>query len=45
MNLSGFAVQRTAAFHGLGLLVPFLFYHFRKPSWKQPATEAEVSAS
>src|SRR6478752_145481 len=30
---------------GLGLLVPFLFYHFRKPSWKQPATEAEVSAS
>ena len=27
---------------GLGLLVPFLFYHFRKPSWKQPAVE-EVS--
>ncbi len=22
---------------GLGLLVPFLFYRFRKPSWKQPA--------
>src|SRR3954447_13725831 len=21
---------------GLGLLVPFLFYHFRKPSWRQP---------
>ncbi len=21
---------------GLGLLVPFLFYRFRKPSWKQP---------
>ena len=20
---------------GLGLLVPFLFYRFRKPSWKQ----------
>ena len=27
---------------GLGLLVPFLFYHFRKPSWKQPQI-AEVS--
>ena len=24
---------------GLGLLVPFLFYRFRKPSWKQPETE------
>ncbi|GAA3214232.1 APC family permease [Microbacterium terregens] len=22
---------------GLGLLVPFLFYRFRKPSWKQPS--------
>ncbi|MGK3952625.1 APC family permease [Microbacterium sp. I2] len=22
---------------GLGILVPFLFYRFRKPSWKQPA--------
>jgi amino acid transporter len=29
---------------GLGLLVPFLFYHFRKPSWRQPETEAEVAA-
>ncbi len=29
---------------GLGLLVPYLFYHFRKPSWKQPQLE-EVSAS
>jgi amino acid transporter len=29
---------------GLGLLVPFLFYRFRKPSWKQPGN-AEVSAS
>src|SRR3954449_7590674 len=29
---------------GLGLLVPFLFYHFRKPSWKQPEPEA-VTAS
>ncbi|MGX5772666.1 APC family permease [Microbacterium trichothecenolyticum] len=25
---------------GLGLLVPFLFYRFRKPSWKQPAQTA-----
>src|SRR6187200_3578616 len=24
---------------GLGLLVPFLFYKLRKPSWKQPGTE------
>ena len=24
---------------GLGLLVPFLFYKLRKPSWKQPAQE------
>jgi amino acid transporter len=34
---------------GLGLLVPWLFYRFRKPSWKQPEaaaqTEAEVSGS
>lgn len=34
---------------GLGLLVPWLFYRFRKPSWKQPdaaaQTEAEVSGS
>ena len=29
---------------GLGLLVPFLFYRFRKPSWKQPE-QAEVSPS
>ena len=29
---------------GLGLLVPFLFYRFRKPSWKQPITE-EVAES
>src|SRR5262245_17236417 len=29
---------------GLGLLVPFLFYRLRKPSWKQPSTE-EVAAS
>ena len=29
---------------GLGLLVPFLFYRFRRPSWKQPAN-AEVSES
>src|SRR6478736_214706 len=28
---------------GLGLLVPYLFYKLRKPSWKQPETE-EVSA-
>jgi amino acid transporter len=29
---------------GLGLLVPFLFYRLRKPSWKQPET-SEVAAS
>ncbi|KAF2413964.1 amino acid:proton antiporter [Microbacterium sp. B35-04] len=29
---------------GLGLLVPFLFYRFRKPSWKQPA-HVEASES
>ena len=29
---------------GLGLLVPFLFYRFRKPSWKQPEPE-EVTPS
>ena len=29
---------------GLGLLVPFLFYKFRKPSWKQPEP-AEAPAS
>lgn len=23
---------------GLGLLVPYLFFHFRKPSWKLPDT-------
>jgi hypothetical protein len=35
---------------GLGLLVPFLFYRLRKPSWRQPdgagdADDAEVAAS
>ncbi|MCP2366897.1 amino acid transporter [Agromyces flavus] len=34
---------------GLGLLVPWLFYRFRKPSWKQPdastETETEVAES
>jgi putative glutamate/gamma-aminobutyrate antiporter len=32
---------------GLGLLVPYLFYRFRKPSWKQPepSVETEESAS
>jgi glutamate:GABA antiporter len=29
---------------GLGLLVPFLFYRFRKPSWKQ-SSGAEVAGS
>jgi amino acid transporter len=29
---------------GLGLLVPFLFYRLRKPSWKQPEQQ-EVSSS
>jgi amino acid transporter len=29
---------------GLGLLVPFLFYKLRKPSWKRPETE-EVTVS
>ena len=29
---------------GLGLLVPFLFYRFRKPSWKQAEGAEEVSA-
>ena len=29
---------------GLGLLVPYLFYKLRKPSWKQPE-EAEVIPS
>jgi amino acid transporter len=29
---------------GLGLLVPYLFYRFRKPTWKQPEA-AEVQAS
>ena len=29
---------------GLGLLVPFIFYKMRKPSWKQPEPE-EVIAS
>ena len=32
---------------GLGLLVPFLFYKFRKPSWKQPdaATDADTEVA
>lgn len=31
---------------GLGLLVPFLFYRFRKPSWRQdPTVTEEVSPS
>ncbi|HET9562134.1 MAG TPA: amino acid permease, partial [Propionibacteriaceae bacterium] len=41
-----FAIVAAGAL-GLGLLVPFLFYRFRKPSWKQPEQpeEAEVSPS
>ena len=38
-----FAIVAAGAL-GLGLLVPFLFYRFRKPSWKQPE-QAEVSPS
>jgi amino acid transporter len=30
---------------GLGLLVPFLFYKLRKPSWKQAPEEQEVNPS
>ena len=26
---------------GLGLLIPWLFYRFRKPSWKRPDAAAE----
>ena len=29
---------------GLGLLVPFLFYRLRKPSWKQPAAAEGVES-
>ena len=29
---------------GLGLLVPFLFYRFRKPSWRQPEPEAVTTS-
>jgi amino acid transporter len=29
---------------GLGLLVPYLFYRFRKPSWKQPANAEAVES-
>ena len=29
---------------GLGLLVPFLFYRLRKPSWRQPDDAPEVAA-
>ena len=35
----------TKGIAGLGLLVPFLFYRLRKPSWKQPEAAAEVSQS
>jgi amino acid transporter len=28
---------------GLGLLVPYLFYRFRKPSWKQPEPAGEAA--
>ncbi|GIM95953.1 APC family permease [Paractinoplanes toevensis] len=30
---------------GLGLLVPYLFFRFRKPSWKTAQPEEEVAAS
>jgi glutamate:GABA antiporter len=29
---------------GLGLLIPYLFYRFRKPSWKQPEATEEAPA-
>ena len=30
---------------GTGLLVPFLFYKFRKPSWKLPDQEAQTEVT
>ena len=30
---------------GLGLLVPFIFYRLRKPSWRQPEPQGEVATS
>ncbi|MEV0768647.1 APC family permease [Nocardia salmonicida] len=46
-NAGTYFVIVAAGALGLGLLVPFLFYRLRKPSWKQPepSQQAEGSAS
>jgi len=43
-NVGVYTVIVAGGALGLGLLVPYLFYRFRKPTWKQPDT-AEVQAS
>jgi len=43
-NTAVYLIIVAAGALGLGLLVPFLFYRFRKPSWKQPEP-TEVSQS
>ena len=43
-NVGVYIVIVASGALGLGLLVPYLFYRFRKPTWKQPDT-AEVQAS
>ncbi|GAA4547446.1 APC family permease [Amycolatopsis samaneae] len=42
-NVGAYVVVVAGGALGLGLLVPFLFYQFRKQSWKQPAPEEATS--
>ncbi|MGW5309587.1 APC family permease [Nocardia thailandica] len=44
-NAGMYFVIVAAGALGLGLLVPFLFYRLRKPSWRQPDPSAPVEGS
>ncbi|QFU88947.1 Glutamate/gamma-aminobutyrate antiporter [Amycolatopsis sp. YIM 10] len=39
-NTAGYVLIVGGGAIGLGLVVPFLFYRFRKPSWRQPEEES-----
>lgn len=43
-NAGGYIAIVGGGALGLGLVVPYLFYRFRKPSWRQPEAVEEASA-
>jgi amino acid transporter len=42
-NVGGYLAFVAGGALGLGLLVPYLFYRFRKPSWRTAAPQEEVA--